>query len=286
MKHAFQRQIARAGAALLLTASVGAVAHAQGFPGGGGGGGGRRVPDAAGNDGKGQGLAEVPREPQELRGLQRTIFAIGEMDKDPKTQLTKPQAKSMLSVLGPWRNKPVMTNDQALQVNKQLTAGMSVAQIKKIATVEMPAASAGAAAAVAAARRRRWWRLRRPGRWRSWRRRGRLRRSGGGRPGGPGGGGPAAAARWPGRLHDARSAGIQPAQPRHDTLRARPPPGQAAHERADGEAAGARRLAPAGRFPQPTRRRRGLPPKGAPTPTPLFRAAPGATRKPDGRRTR
>jgi hypothetical protein len=168
MKHAFQRQIARAGAALLLTASVGAVAHAQGFPGGGGGGGGGGFQMPPGMMEKVRAWQKFRENHKNFEGLQRTMYAIGEMDKDPKTQLTKPQAKSMLAVLRTWRNKPVMSNDQALQVNKQLTAGMSVAQIKKIATVEMPRGFGGGGGG----------------------RRGGPGGGGGGGFGGPGGGGP------------------------------------------------------------------------------------------------
>lgn len=65
----------------------------------------------------------------------QTVRALGEMDKDPKTKLTKDQAKKILAVMKAWRTKPVMTNDQALAVNKQLTDPLTLPQIKKMATL-------------------------------------------------------------------------------------------------------------------------------------------------------
>lgn len=66
--------------------------------------------------------------------LQQTMMSLRELENDPKTQLTKAQAKKILSVIKAWRNKPVMTNDQARVVMKQLTAPLNEAQLKKMAT--------------------------------------------------------------------------------------------------------------------------------------------------------
>ncbi len=65
--------------------------------------------------------------------LQRTVGALEELEKDKKTQLTKAQAQKILPVLKAWRGKPVMTDAQALKVNKQITAPLSLAQLKKVA---------------------------------------------------------------------------------------------------------------------------------------------------------
>ena len=70
----------------------------------------------------------------------RTVRAISELNKDPKTALTKDQAKKVSAVLDKWAKKPDMTEDQAKQVSKELTAPLAtnVSQIKKLA-VEMQA---------------------------------------------------------------------------------------------------------------------------------------------------
>lgn len=69
-----------------------------------------------------------------ISALQQTLGGLAAMEQDPRTRLTKPQAKKVVGILKAWRNKPVMTDAQALQVNKQLTASLSIAQLKKIAT--------------------------------------------------------------------------------------------------------------------------------------------------------
>jgi hypothetical protein len=70
-----------------------------------------------------------------IQAVGRTLRGIEELQKDPKTKLNKKQAQSVLGVLKTWRNKPTMTDAQALQVNKQLTASLSLTQIKKLATM-------------------------------------------------------------------------------------------------------------------------------------------------------
>lgn len=65
--------------------------------------------------------------------LQQTLRALGDMDQDPTTKITPAQAKKILPVLKTWRTKPVMTDDQARSVNKQVTAALTIPQIKKIA---------------------------------------------------------------------------------------------------------------------------------------------------------
>src|SRR5690348_9850089 len=48
-----------------------------------------------------------------ISNLQLMIYQIGQMDKDPTTKLTKPQAAKIVSAITPWRTKPTMTDDQA-----------------------------------------------------------------------------------------------------------------------------------------------------------------------------
>lgn len=98
----------------------------------------------------------------------QTIRALAELNKDPKTALTKDQAKKVLAVINSWKSKPSMTEDQAKQVSKELTTPLAsnLSQLKAL-TVAMQS-------------------------------RGRMGGMGGGRPGGgggmgggrPGGGGP------------------------------------------------------------------------------------------------
>jgi uncharacterized membrane protein YgcG len=66
--------------------------------------------------------------------LQQTLAGINEMEKYPTTRLTKDQAKQILAVIKPWRNRPVMTNEQAGQVNKALNKPLTLDQVKKVAT--------------------------------------------------------------------------------------------------------------------------------------------------------
>lgn len=65
--------------------------------------------------------------------LRQTVRGLSAIEQDPKTQLTKPQAKATLAVLNKWRVKPALTDAQALQVNKQLTASLTLPQLQKYA---------------------------------------------------------------------------------------------------------------------------------------------------------
>ena len=70
-----------------------------------------------------------------ITALQQTLRGMQEMQQDPRTQLTRAQASKILPVLTKWRNKPVMSDAQARQVNQQITAPLSVPQLKKLASV-------------------------------------------------------------------------------------------------------------------------------------------------------
>lgn len=70
--------------------------------------------------------------------IQQSLAGIGECEKDPKTALNKAQAKKVLAVLNKWGSKPTMTNDEATAANKEITSGLNIAQIKKIATAPAP----------------------------------------------------------------------------------------------------------------------------------------------------
>jgi hypothetical protein len=94
--------------------------------------------------------------------LGTTMRALAEFPGDPKTKFTKPQAAKLLAIYNAWKSKPTMNQDQAAQVNKQITGTFSIPQIKKQAMLGAQGMGGGG----------------RPGGG-----------MGGGRPGGPGGGG-------------------------------------------------------------------------------------------------
>lgn len=106
------------------------VSYAQG--GFGGGGGFQPPPEMMAKIKKWQAWRQSHPHISELG---QTMRGMGELDKSPNTQITKPQAQAILAAIKPWRGKPVMTNDQALQVNKAITRPLSIPQIKKLATM-------------------------------------------------------------------------------------------------------------------------------------------------------
>jgi len=93
-----------------------------------------------------------------VTSLQRTLGAITDMEQDPRTKLTKPQAKAVLAVIRKWQGKPALTDEPARLVNTQITAPLTLIQIKKIAT-----ASAGRRGGPGGGGG-----LRRAGRWKAW----------------------------------------------------------------------------------------------------------------------
>jgi hypothetical protein len=71
-----------------------------------------------------------------LMGIGTMVGAFAEFEKDPKTALTKAQAKSILAIVTPWKTKPVMTDDQAKQVSAQISKLFTMAQIKGFAQMQ------------------------------------------------------------------------------------------------------------------------------------------------------
>ncbi|MES2464442.1 MAG: hypothetical protein V4671_28105 [Armatimonadota bacterium] len=108
-------------------------AHAQ-PPGGGGPGGMQMSPEMQKQF---QAWRKFQENHKNYRSLSQTLMAMGEMDKTPTTKITGAQAKKILPILKAWSTKPVMTDAQALSVNKQITATMTIPQIKKVATTNM-----------------------------------------------------------------------------------------------------------------------------------------------------
>jgi uncharacterized membrane protein YgcG len=88
-------------------------------------------------------MMKMFQEMGKLRDQRKNLLQLGtmvgsfpEFEKDPKTALTKDQAKKVLAVVNPWASKPAMTDDQAKQVLGQLSKLMNVAQIKKYAQIQ------------------------------------------------------------------------------------------------------------------------------------------------------
>lgn len=105
------------------------AAQAQGP--GGGGPGGFQLPPAM--QAKFKAWQHWRDNHKNVTSLQRTLGALSDMEQDPRTKLTKPQARKALAVIRKWQPKPSLTDAQALMVNKQLTATLTLPQIKKIA---------------------------------------------------------------------------------------------------------------------------------------------------------
>jgi len=70
-----------------------------------------------------------------VSALQQTMMGLGQLEQGSRTKFTKAQARQILPILKAWRNKPKITDDQALTINKQLTAPLNEAQLKKLASI-------------------------------------------------------------------------------------------------------------------------------------------------------
>lgn len=123
-----------ASALLLLTPTLSFAQRPGGGPGGGGpGGGGQMSPEVQAKLKKFRAFQENHKN---YRALSGTIRAISEMNNDPKTALTKDQAKKALDVVNKWKTKPFLTDAQAGAANKELTNVLNLTQIKKMATLQ------------------------------------------------------------------------------------------------------------------------------------------------------
>ncbi len=68
--------------------------------------------------------------------LTSTLRGLEMLDRDAKTKLTPAQAKKILAVLQPLRNKPKMTQDDAKNALKQIKAALTVNQLNALARFE------------------------------------------------------------------------------------------------------------------------------------------------------
>ena len=118
-------------AAALMTVSA-AFAQPPGGGGPGGGGGFNFTPEMRAKMEKFRKFSENHKN---YRTLSTTMRSIVEMDKEAKTKLTKDQAKKIWAAISPWTSKPVMTDAQALALNKQIAGALTMPQLKKMAAV-------------------------------------------------------------------------------------------------------------------------------------------------------
>lgn len=138
MKNTVRRAMmlpAMAAAAATLLLAPGTVRAQGGPPGGGGGpgGGGFQMSPAA--RAKMNAYRKFNENHRNYREIGFTLRALPDFDKDPKTKISKAQAKQILAVINKWSPKKALTDDQARQANKELTGTFTIAQIKKMATM-------------------------------------------------------------------------------------------------------------------------------------------------------
>ncbi|MBC8141756.1 MAG: hypothetical protein H7Y38_09995, partial [Armatimonadetes bacterium] len=115
----------------LLTAIAALVALAPTFAYAQGGGGGfTMTPEMRANMDK---MRKFRDENKQVFALGQTLRAMEDMDKSAKTKFTPAQAKTILTVVNKWKAKPSITNEQATQINKDLTRPLTIPQIKALA---------------------------------------------------------------------------------------------------------------------------------------------------------
>jgi hypothetical protein len=68
-----------------------------------------------------------------VMAVQQMLRGVEAMEQDSRTWLSRPQARTILSILHQWSSRPVMTNSQAAQVLKQTSHLWTGAQTEKIA---------------------------------------------------------------------------------------------------------------------------------------------------------
>jgi len=123
---------------VLALAAVSPGAFAQG---GGPGGAGFTLPPAL--KAKFDAWKKWRENHKNIQKLSVTLMAFRELEKDPATKITKDQAKKIVPVFKAWQNKPTMSDDQAKDVNKQLTSPLNDKQLKTLATAPNPFAGGG-----------------------------------------------------------------------------------------------------------------------------------------------
>src|SRR2546423_15672346 len=108
--------------------SLSSVGLAQG-PGGGGPGGFQPTPEM---QARMKTMQKFNENHKKLATLGRTLRSLPRLEEDPKTAFTKDQARKVLAVYKKWNSKPVLTEEEAGQANKELNAALNVAQIQAL----------------------------------------------------------------------------------------------------------------------------------------------------------
>jgi hypothetical protein len=67
-----------------------------------------------------------------VSSLQTTLRGIETINKEPETQLNKQQSAKLLTIINAWKSKPDMTEDQAKDVQKQVTGMLNDKQLKRL----------------------------------------------------------------------------------------------------------------------------------------------------------
>lgn len=66
------------------------------------------------------------------------LVQVGQMDKDPRTQLNKKQSGQMLAIIHKWESKPSMSEEDAKTVQKEIGGILTLKQVQKVATIPAP----------------------------------------------------------------------------------------------------------------------------------------------------
>ena len=75
-----------------------------------------------------------------LSTLGDLVYQMGEVNKDPRFALTKPQANKVLALIKPVTPKKELSEDEAKSLSKSLTNVLTAKQLQKLVTIEGPAA--------------------------------------------------------------------------------------------------------------------------------------------------
>jgi hypothetical protein len=89
--------------------------------------------DTAGVEASPPAVQDRPPQDSPKRRLRQQIRALVELERDPATSLTSPQAKQLLSVLKPWTTRGKMTEADAVTITRTIEQALTAPQLKAIA---------------------------------------------------------------------------------------------------------------------------------------------------------
>ena len=76
-------------------------------------------------------------EHKNLTTLSKTMRAVETMNKEPETRLDKQQSAKMLTIVNTWKSKPDMSDDDAKNVQKQISGMLNIKQIKRMSMPDL-----------------------------------------------------------------------------------------------------------------------------------------------------